>query len=226
MTKQEEAEMSESAAAAADLDSKAKSAFGSYLVRKELVHSHEMSRLPRFISEYLVAKFYGGAEPSHDDVKKLRDFVAIHFPELRDKDKILHDIMTKGSDTLMDEFKVETDIKGARHRLVIPCLNIRDAKVLPTILDENTDLLRSGMWGIATLRYMPEQEQEMRRSREDASPVLMSKFTPFEVVNVKLTGICSKEAAIFQEGVDRPPSEKCGIEPGRLQRLPEARCCC
>jgi len=190
MTKQEEAEISN--VTAADLDSRTKSAFASYLVRKELVHSHEMSRLPRFISEYLVAKFYAGAEPTHDDVKKLRDFVAIHFPEMRDKDKILHDILTKGSYTLMDEFKVETDIKGARHRLVIPCLNIRDAKVLPTILDENTDLLRSGMWGIATLRYMPDQDQEVRRSREDLSPVLMTKFTPFEVVNVKLPEFTEK----------------------------------
>ena len=192
MINQEEAGMNGTAVAAAELDSKAKSAFGAYLVKKELVHSHEMSRLPRFISEYLVAKFYAGVEPSHDDVKKLQDFVAVHFPELRDKDKILHDILTKGSYTLMDEFKVETDIKGARHRLVIPCLNIRDAKILPTILDENTDLLRSGMWGIATLRYMPDQEQEMRRSREEVSPILMSKFTPFEVVNVRLSEFAAK----------------------------------
>jgi ATP-dependent Lon protease len=193
MTNREE-EMTETvpAASTADLDSKAKNAFGSYLVRKELVHSHVISRLPRFISEYLISKFYAGAEPSPEDVKKLRDFVAIHFPELRDRDKILHDIMTKGSYTLMDEFKVETDIKGARHRLIIPCLNIRDAKVLPTIVDENTDLLRSGMWGVATLKYMPEEDVERHKARQDSSPVLMTKFTPFEVVNVNLSEFASK----------------------------------
>jgi ATP-dependent Lon protease len=176
-----------------ELDSKAKSSFGSYVVRKELVHSHEISRLPRFISEYLVAKFYSTDDPTQEDMKKLSDFVSVHFPELRDKDKILHDIMTAGSYTLMDEFKVETDIKGARHRLFIPCLNIRDAKVLSTILDENTDLLRSGMWGVATLKYMPEEEGSNKRTREsDTSPVLMTKFTPFEVVNVKLSEFASK----------------------------------
>jgi ATP-dependent Lon protease len=172
--------------ALAELDSKAKSAFGSYVVRKELVQSHEIIRLPRFISEYLVAKFYPSGEPTQDDVLKLQDFVTIHFPELRDKDKILHDIMTQGSYTLMDEFKVETDIKGATHRLFIPCLNITDAKVLPTILDENTDLLRSGMWGVATLKYLPDGEEN------DTSPVLMTKFTPFEVVNVRLADFASK----------------------------------
>ena len=175
--------------AIAELDSKAKSAFGSYIVRKELLHSHEISRLPRFISEYLVAKFYPSGEPTQDDIRKLQDFVTIHFPELRDKDKILHDIMTQGSYTLMEEFKVETDIKGARHRLSIPCLNIRDASILPTILDDNSDLLRSGMWGVATLKYLPETDL----TRESAtSPVLMTKFTPFEVVNVRLSEFTSK----------------------------------
>ena len=120
-------------------DSKVKQAFGSYLVRKELVHAHEMTRLPRFISEYLIAKFYLGENPTQEEVRKLQDFITIHFPEMREKDKILHDILTKGSYTLIDEFKVETDIKGARHRLIIPCLNVRDGKILPTILEENTD---------------------------------------------------------------------------------------
>ena len=89
----------------------------------------------------------------------------------------------------MDEFKVETDIKRARHRLIIPCLNIRDAKILPTILDENTDLLRSGMWGVATLRYMPEESLMVS---SDSTPVLMSKFTPFEVINVHLSEFAEK----------------------------------
>jgi len=170
-------------------DSKLKQAFGSYLVRKELVHAHEMARLPRFISEYLIAKFYLGETPTQEEVRKLQDFVTIHFPELRDKDKILHDIMTQGSYTLIDEFKVETDIKGGRHRLVIPCVNVRDGKILPTILDENTDLLRSGMWGLATLKYVPEEEF---MAPSPGTPVLMTKFTPFEVVNVRLSEFAAK----------------------------------
>ena len=172
-----------------DLDSKARSAFGSYVVRKELLHAHEISRLPRFISEYLVAKFYPSGDPTSDDIQKLQNFVTIHFPELRDKDKILHDIMTQGAYTLMDEFKVETDIKGARYRLSIPCLGIRDATVLPTILEESSDLLRSGMWGVATLKYLPEGDLTRLN---DNSPVLMTKFTPFEVVNVRLSEFASK----------------------------------
>ena len=78
-------------------DQKVKRVFDSYVVRKGLVHAHEMARLPRFISEYLIAKFYLEGEPTQEEIRKLQDFVMIHFPELRDKDKILHDIMTQGS---------------------------------------------------------------------------------------------------------------------------------
>ena len=180
-------------------DIKVRNAFAPYVVKKELVHSHETSRLPRFISEYLIAKFCPMDNPTSDDLKKLSDFVNAHFPELRDKDKILHDIMTQGSYTFMDEFKVETDIKGGRHRLIIPCLNVRDAKILSTILENNEGLLRSGMWGIAKVKYVPEDQAQndiltMYQSRimPSSTPLLMTEFTPFEVSNVSLGEFASK----------------------------------
>lgn len=190
------------------MDAKVRSAFAPYVVRKDLVHSQEISRLPRFISEYLIAKFCPSDDPTPDDLKKLTDFVNAHFPELRDKDKILHDIMTQGSYTFMDEFKVETDIKGGKHRLIIPCLNVRDAKVLSTILDDNADLLRSGMWGIATLKYVPENEAGSNtlsaypprpRVALDATPLLMTEFTPFEVSNVSLREFASRRQSFTRK---------------------------
>jgi ATP-dependent Lon protease len=211
------------------LDAKLRRAFGPYVVRKDLVHSQEISRLPRFISEYLIAKFCSSEDdPASDDLKKLADFVNVHFPELRDKDKILHDIMTLGSYALMDEFKVETDIKGGKHRLIIPCLNVRDAKILSTILDENADLLRSGMWGIATLKYVPEIEeagfgsglsvtnviQPKRRSSEDSTPMLMTKFTPFEVSNVALSEFASKRKSFTREEWIEVLVKSIGLNPG------------
>ena len=136
------------------------------------------------------------------DMGRLSEFVTQHFPELRDRDKVLHDIMTTGSYTLIDEFKVETDIKGGRHKLIIPCLSIRDARVLSTVLDENPDLLRSGMWGVATLRYVPDDDEGIAEAGatqpgggkrdDDTSPVIMTKFTPFEVVNVRLPEFTAK----------------------------------
>lgn len=175
-----------------------RAAFASYAVRKDLVHTHEINRLPRFIAEYLVAKFSNGTDLSGEDLEKISDFVNIHFPELRDRDKVLHDIMTTGSYTLMDEFKVETDIKMGKHRLIIPCINVRDAQILGTVLDENADLLRSGMWGIATLKYMPDDGLQPKIKSQTA-PILLTKFTPFQVSNINLEDFVSKRSAFTRD---------------------------
>lgn len=185
-----------------ETDIKIRQVFGTYAVNKRLVNSQEISRLPRFISEYLVAKF-SGSDGGDDGLKKLADFVNVHFPELRDKDKILHDIMNTGSYTLMDEFKVETDIKAAKHRLVIPCIGVHDAQILNTVLDENAELLRSGMWGIATLKYLPPSDGDgPARAKEGtaaSTPIIMSKFTPFQVTNVSLSNFASQRSRFSRD---------------------------
>lgn len=155
-------------------DEKVASVFGEYAVKKELVHIQEISRLPRFIGEYLIAKF---STDGVVNIKQLTDFINIHFPEMRDKDKVLHELMSKGSYTLIDEFKVETAIRHARYNVIIPRLGINNAKIIPSLLDENIDLLRSGLWGMATLQYVKSN---------NLSEVLISRFTPFQVTNIEL----------------------------------------
>ena len=46
------------------------------------------------------------------------------------------------------------------------------------------------MWGLATLKYVPEDELLM--PGQGGTPVLMTKFTPFEVVNVSLSEFAAK----------------------------------
>ena len=162
--------------------------FGKYIVRKEVVNEYEINRLPRFIAEYLISKFSNNGELSEDGIKKVSKFVNMHYPELKDKDKILYNLMVNGNYTIIDEFKVEVDIKQGKKRLIIPCLNIRDAEILDNILEDNQDLLRSGMWGIATLKYIGDN------SNSKNTPILMTKFTPFQVGNVELEDFISKRS--------------------------------
>jgi ATP-dependent Lon protease len=164
------------------IDEKIVSIFGEYAVKKELMHIQEINRLPRFIAEYLVAKF---SIDGIVNIKQLTDFINIHFPEMRDKDKVLHDLMSKGSYTLIDEFKVETVIKHGRYNVIIPRLGINNAKIIPSLLDENLDLLRSGLWGMATLQYVKSN---------NFSEVLISRFTPFQVTNIDLGEFANKRA--------------------------------
>lgn len=163
------------------LDQKLRDLFGDLVVDKKLSQLHEVARLPRFIGEYLVGKFCQD-NPS-EGVKRLGEFVERHYPEPKDKDKVLHDLMTTGEYSLIDELKVETLIKERTHRLIVPCLNLRDGRILTPVIDAHENLLRSGMWGFATLRYM----SDLQADGIPLSPVVLVKFTPFQASRVNLT---------------------------------------
>jgi ATP-dependent Lon protease len=165
------------------IDEKTLSIFGNYAVKKELMRIQEINRLPRFIAEYLIAKF---TINDNVDIKQLTNFINIHFPEMIDKDRVLHELMSKGSYTLIDEFKVETIIRYGRYNVIIPRLGIDNAQILPVLLDENLDLLRSGLWGMATLQYI--------KGNNNSSDILITRFIPFQVTNVNLNEFISKRS--------------------------------
>jgi len=167
------------------LDDKLRKTFGDVVINKALSQLQQVSRLPRFISEYLVMRICG-ENPSEQDLARLSEFVRQHYPEPKDKDKILHDIMMKGSVKLMDEFKVETDIRLGTHLVVIPSLNVRDAGIMNSIVEEYEGLLGSGMWGLATLNYSKRPEEET------LTPIIVAQFIPYQTPHIDFQEFCIK----------------------------------
>jgi ATP-dependent Lon protease len=78
-----------------EIDAKLRYVFGDVIVRKDIVLYQEVSRLPRFISEYLISSL-GKEKPSKEDLEKMANLVYRCFPEPRDRDKVLHDLMKQG----------------------------------------------------------------------------------------------------------------------------------
>jgi len=168
-----------------NLDDKLKNVFGDMVINKRLSQLQQVSRLPRFISEYLVMRICGD-NPSEQDLAKLSEFVRKHYPEPKDKDKVLHDIMTMGSVKLMDEFKVETDIRLGTHLVIIPSLNVKDAGIMNSIVEEYEGLLGSGMWGLGTLNYTKQPEDEA------LTPIVVAQFIPYQTPHIDFQEFCAK----------------------------------
>ncbi len=114
---------------------------------------------------------------------KLSDFVKEYYPEPKERDRILHELMTKGEYTLLDSFKTSVDIKRGIHKVEIPCLRIHDARIMKSILENNKELLEAGMWGIATLKYAPMVTSE---EEESQSPILITNFEPLQYSGIKI----------------------------------------
>jgi len=166
------------------LDEKVLRVFGDVAVDKSLAKLEVVSRLPRFIAEYLISKYYR-SDPANW-INKLAKIVEEYYPDPRDRDRVLSKAKREGKITLIDEYKVAVDLKENMYFLHIPNLQIYDALVSESIVARYERIL-SGLWGIGVLEYRPElAEAVMARGRDKPSftPLILVEFEPFQVYNI------------------------------------------
>ena len=178
-----------------DVNKRLMQAFPNEIINKRLSALQEVSRLPRFISEYAI-KEISGENPTPNDLAKLSDFIKEYYPEPKERDRILHELMTKSEYTLLDSLKTSVDIKRGMHKVEIPCLRIHDARIMHSILENHKELLEAGMWGIATLKYAPAPALEDEKPQ---SPILITDFNPLQYSGIELTEFKEKRKLFSTE---------------------------
>ena len=165
------------------VNSKLRRLFPDHVVNKKLYQLREVSRLPRFIAESAIKRFCGDdAKPQ--DLAELATFVNRYYPEAKMKDRVLHELFSRGHYTLLDEFKVRVDIKKGIYRVEVPCLGIYDARIRATLLEKHRALLEAGIWGVSTLNYSPEFDYGTHKDLN--SPVIMTEFEPLQYSTVNI----------------------------------------
>jgi len=165
-------------------DDKVLRVFGDVAVDKGLARLDVVSRLPRFIAEYLVSKYYR-SDPANW-VDKLASIVKEYYPDPRERDKVLSKAKREGRITLIDEYKVTVNLKKNMYFLHIPNLQIYDALVSESVVDRYKRIL-SGLWGIGVLEYRPELAEAMGtrgRGKLSFTPLVLVDFEPFQVYNI------------------------------------------
>ena len=88
-----------------------------------------------------------------------------------------------GQVTIIDEFKVFTDLRANRYLLAIPTLDVSDAYIDDDLVDQHERLLAGGIYGAGRLLYEPEaltDSDSMRIRMDRFEPIQMSSFD-FEV---------------------------------------------
>jgi len=150
-------------------------------VNKGLAMRHEVSRLPRFISEYLISRYCSIYQDLDKAFGKLSEVVSENFPEPKDKDRVFYRLKRLGLVRVMDEFKVRVDLKRNLYLLQVPCLQIYDA-IADEGLVRKFERILSGMWGLGTLEYRPDLPENLQETK--LSPILMIDIEPFQVYNI------------------------------------------
>ncbi|MEM2696185.1 MAG: hypothetical protein QXU09_04530, partial [Thermoproteota archaeon] len=162
-----------------DLYRKIQLFFGDLATNKHLASTREYNMLPRYVVEHLVSEFTKLHGPA-DYAQKLSQYLATHYKEAREKDKVLHETMNGNTVQLIDEVKVETDVSIENYRTHLMNLGIRDAMIAKPVINQYENLLVTGMWGMATIQYNPEIVPRDIKGEPLLTPIIVTEFKPFQ----------------------------------------------
>jgi ATP-dependent Lon protease len=159
-------------ASVSELYNKVVKYFGDYAVDKRLAYELELSKIPRYVAEYLIAEF---RDEGGDWQEKLRRFIQENFYEPEEKELVKHKLVTQGTVRLVDELRVFVDIETETHIGVIQSLDLW-AEVPVDIVEKNKASLVTGMWGLITLSLSVEGKEVFDRTIN----AVVVDFKPFQ----------------------------------------------
>lgn len=170
-----------------ELFNKIKSVFGNLATDKRIANRQELFMLPRYVVENLSSYFverYGEERYAQE----LSKFIAKYYHEARERDKVLSDLMHLGKVKVIDEVKVEADVKLGTYRAHLQRLNLKDCMIHRDVVKKHENLLIVGMWGLVSLSYAPDSVPKDTQGWFLMTPVLIDEFVPFQssITDVKL----------------------------------------
>jgi ATP-dependent Lon protease len=187
-----------------ELNAKLRYYFPGYVVNKGLSSREDIRRVPKFVSEHLLTQISEESDPIvfSEKLMKAIELVNTLYPEPKDKDKILDRIIIKRLPCkIIDEIKVEVDEKHEIRKAIIPSLNLTNVMISDKVVEENEQLLSTGIWGIASLKYSEPIVDE--RGKPITLPVFIEAFKPFHIANIDLKEFVEKrEHFTLDEWID------------------------
>ena len=156
----------------AELDKKAHTLLEDKVVVKSLASSAAFNRLPRYVSEYLIAK-YVKPETWKADIANIQLKIAELLPDMDRRELLKDKLLSRGEVTLIDLVDVRIDLRGGQRLARLPALGDIKVRVGASLTEENPGLLLGGLWGTAKVKYAPEMDAD--------APNELVTFTPFQV---------------------------------------------
>jgi ATP-dependent Lon protease len=165
--------------ASSDLDKKAREIFGDQVVVKSLANQAAFHRLPRYVSEYMIAK-YVKPESWRDDLAKVQAKIKDLLPDLDHRELIKDGLLRNGEIIVIDNVEARVDLRSGQRWARVPVINDERVRVSAVLLEQNPGLLLGGLWGTSRVRYAPEVDSN--------APNELVAFTPFQVGPPDLAG--------------------------------------
>jgi ATP-dependent Lon protease len=162
---------------------KAKDYYGEVVINKGLMGKAGFGAraIPVYVGEWIISQFMDGDDLNEDGRQEIVNTISQYLPQKADKNMILNRLMEQEEVRILDDFRVNVDLSRHTHDLSIPLLDISNGMIQRDIIDNNPMLLKTGMWGLGTLRYVPPDGEDVKKGQ-----VWMIDFKPFQSPGVDL----------------------------------------
>jgi len=172
----------------AEFEQKAKDLFAEITINKGLIHQAGFGSraIPTYVGEWIIAHYVGDDEElSEENRSRIAGFIQKFVPAKGEKELIRNMLLEQNEVKILDNFSIFVNlVKGDRY-LTIPFLDESNAFVSPQIVEDNEMLLKSGLWGVGTLFYIPPSDENPK------GQVWMKEFKPFQLANVDIEYFCN-----------------------------------
>ncbi len=162
---------------------KASDYYGEVVINKGLMAKAGFGAraIPVYVGEWIISQFAEKDDLSEESRQEIVKIVTNYLPQKADKNIILNRLKEQEEVQILDDFRVNVNLEKNMHELSIPVLDVNKGLIQKGIVDENSMLLKTGMWGIGTLRYVPPDGEEVMKGQ-----IWMVDFKPFQTPGVDL----------------------------------------
>jgi ATP-dependent Lon protease len=183
-----------------EFERKALDYYGEVVINKGLMGKAGFGSraIPVYVGEWIISQFIENGEINEASRERITGIVTKFLPQKADKNRILNDLKDHKPVQILDDFRVTVNLDKNTHELSIPVLDESHALIQKPILDSNPMLLRTGMWGLGTLQYVPPDGDEVKKGQ-----IWMTDFKAFQTPGVDLDFyISSRKHFSLDEWID------------------------
>jgi ATP-dependent Lon protease len=179
---------------------KARDYYGEVVINKGLMGKAGFGAraIPVYVGEWIISQFIENGEIDESSRERITGIVSKFLPQKADKNRLLNDLKDHKQVQILDDFRVTVNLDKNTHELSIPVLDESHALIQKPILDSNPMLLKTGMWGLGTLQYVPPDGDEVKKGQ-----IWMTDFKPFQTPGVDLDYyVSSRKNFTLEEWID------------------------
>lgn len=181
---------------------RARHVYGDRVVDKQLANQEAFARLPRYVSEYLIAKY---VQPGREQegVASIKERIKGRIPEADQKELIKNRLLRDGTYVVIDQLEAEIDLQAGRKWARLNCLHGETLSIDDGLVDRFETLLNGGLWGTITITYDAARHPRLA----------VADFVPFQVSRADVQGYRAGRAHFGTDEWIRLLLRSAGYEP-------------